>query len=232
MKKHNTRKQAKRLGQTIGLDLGDRTSRYCVLDRAGVILTEGSVAMTKKSLAQQFGSIAQSRIALEVGTHSPWVSRHLKALGHEVIVANSRRVRLISESSHKNDKMDARTLARLARVDPELLSPIQHRSEQAQEHLTVIRARAALVEARTRLINTARGLAEASGERLKSDRRKRFLPHRQECLCYVQRIAGFVVGDLESQKRVDCFHGIRIGCRDSHAAAVVQRLVGILDLAL
>jgi len=168
MKKHNTRKQAKKLGQTIGLDLGDRTSRYCLLDRAGVILTEGSVAMTKKSLAQQFGSLERSRMALEVGTHSPWVSRHLKALGHEVIVANSRRVRLISESSHKNDKMDARTLARLARVDPELLSPIQHRSEQAQEHLTVIRARAALVEARTRLINTVRGLSKASGERLKS----------------------------------------------------------------
>ena len=115
-----------------------------------------------------FGSIARSRIALEVGTHSPWVSRHLAELGHEVIVANARRVRLITESSRKDDRLDAKTLARLARIDPELLSPIRHRSEQAQADLMVIRARAVLVEARTMLINAARGLTKSYGERLPS----------------------------------------------------------------
>jgi len=108
------------------------------------------------------------RVAIEVGTHSPWVSRLLKSFGHEVIVANARQVQLISHSSRKNDRMDAQMLARLVRVDPRLLRPIQHRSEQAQEHLRVIRVRAALVEARTMLVNAARGLTKATGERLPS----------------------------------------------------------------
>jgi transposase len=124
------------------------------------------VATTKKGMAQTFGALGHCRIALEVGTHSPWVSRLLKSFGHEVIVANARQVKLISESTRKDDKLDARTLARLARVDPELLRPIRHRSEQAQLNLMRIRVRAGLVEARTGLVNAARGLAKALGERL------------------------------------------------------------------
>ncbi len=108
-----------------------------------------------------------SRVALEVGTHSPWVSRQIAALGHEVIVANPHKVKLITQSGRKNDRIDAQKLARLARVDPKLLSPIRHRGEQAQADLAVIRARAELVESRTRLINCARGLAKPMGERLK-----------------------------------------------------------------
>jgi transposase len=151
---------------TIGMDLGDKTSRYCVLDDQGEIVREGSVATTKKAMLQTFGALKRCRMAIEVGTHSPWLSRLLKSLGHEVIVANARQVKLISASSRKDDRLDARTLARLARVDPQLLRPIQHRSEQAQGHLLQIRVRAALVEARTRLVNTARGLSKAMGERL------------------------------------------------------------------
>ena len=99
--------------------------------------------------------------------HSPWVSRVLSELGHEVIVAHARNVRLIGESRRKDDRFDARTLARLARIDPQLLSPVQHRSAQAQAHLMVIRARAGLVRVRTSLINTARGLTKSYGERLR-----------------------------------------------------------------
>ena len=109
----------------------------------------------------------RSRIALETGMHSPWVSRVLSELGHEVIVAHARNVRLIGESRQKDDRLDARTLARLARIDPQLLSPVKHRSAQAQAHLMVIRARAGLVRARTSLINTARGLTKSYGERLR-----------------------------------------------------------------
>jgi transposase len=158
MKKHSTGSKDQKVGVTIGVDLGDRSSRYCTLDAQGQAIVEGSVATTKKGLAQTFGSIPRCRIAVEVGTHSPWVSRLLRSWGHEVLVANPRRVRLITESSRKNDKLDARTLARLARIDPELLAPVRHRSEQAQTDLLVIRARAALVEARTHLVNAARGL--------------------------------------------------------------------------
>ena len=172
MKKNNTTPRsrkgtARKAGPiTIGMDLGDKSSRYCVLEENGEVQAEASVATTKKAMLQKFAGLKRCRIAIEVGTHSPWVSRLLKHLGYEVIVANARQVKLISQSSRKNDRMDARTLARLVRVDPQLLSPIQHRSEQAQQHLARIRVRAALVEARTKLVNAARGFSKAQGERL------------------------------------------------------------------
>ncbi|HYW42482.1 MAG TPA: IS110 family transposase [Bryobacteraceae bacterium] len=151
---------------TIGMDLGDKTSQCCTLDKHGEVVRECGVATTKKAMLRTFGAMKHCRIAIEVGTHSPWVSRLLKSLGYEVIVANARQVKLISESSRKDDRLDAQTLARLARVDPQLLRPIQHRSEKAQGHLMLIRVRAALVETRSSLVNTARGLAKATGERL------------------------------------------------------------------
>ena len=154
--------------QTIGLDLGDRNSRYCVLDEQGEVIREGSVATTRQGLDRVLGAMTPCRLALEVGTHSPWVSRHLERTGYEVIVANARRVRLISESSRKDDRLDAETLARLARIDPQLLAPIRHRGQQAQADLTRIRARAVLVEMRTAIINAARGLTKSYGERLPS----------------------------------------------------------------
>jgi transposase len=151
---------------TIGLDLGDKTSRYCVLNGDGEVVGEGSVGTTRKAMLDRFGRVQRCRIAMEVGTHSPWLSRLLTSIGHEVIVANARQVQLISASSRKDDRVDAEMLARLARVDPRLLRPIRHRSEEAQKHLAVIRVRATLVETRTMLINSARGLAKAMGERL------------------------------------------------------------------
>jgi transposase len=152
---------------TIGLDLGDRTTRYCILDAAGEVVSEDQLPTTKTGLDSLFAKMPSSRIALEVGTHSPWMSRHLAGMGHEVIVANAHKVKLITQSVRKNDRIDARQLARLARVDPKLLSPIRHRGEEAQMDLAVIRARAELMEARTKLINSARGLAKPMGERLK-----------------------------------------------------------------
>ena len=139
---------------TIGLDLGDRWSFYCVLDEAGKIILEQKVATTPEAIKQTFGKIPRSLIALETGTHSPWVSRLLTELGHEVIVAHAQKVQLITKSNRKDDRHDARTLARLARIDPELLGPVQHRSAKAQIHLTVIRARAELVSARTALVKS------------------------------------------------------------------------------
>ena len=116
---------------TIGMDLGDKSSQVCGLNAAGEAVGEQSIATTKKALLRFFANRARCRVAMEVGTHSPWVSRLLKQLGHEVFVANPRQVRLISEISRKNDKVDARLLAKLARLDPELLRPIRHRSEEA-----------------------------------------------------------------------------------------------------
>jgi transposase len=151
---------------TIGLDLGDRSSHSCILDEAGQVIWEQELPTTPKGFEQVFGKIPRSRVAMETGTHSPRISRQLTQLGHEVIVAHARNVRLIGESSRKEDRLDARTLARLARMDPALLGAVRHRSAQAQIHLTVIRARAALVSARTALVNAARGLTKSYGARL------------------------------------------------------------------
>src|SRR6478609_11364254 len=109
---------------TIGLDLGDRNRWYCVLDEAGRIQLEQRVRTNAKALQEVFGAMPRNRIALEIGTHSPWVSRLLSELGHEVIGANARKVRLIGESRKKDDRLDAQTLARLARIDPQLLGPV------------------------------------------------------------------------------------------------------------
>src|SRR5271169_3465082 len=151
---------------TIGLDLGDRWSFYCVLDEAGEIILQQKLPTTPEGMQRTFKKLPRGRIVLETGTHSPWVRRLLTELGYEVIVAHAQKVQLITKSSRKDDRHDARTLARLARIDPELLGPVRHRSAKAQIHLTVIRARAELVSVRTALVNAARGLAKSYGQRL------------------------------------------------------------------
>jgi transposase len=187
MKKVSTaaREQSRNFSQqklTIGLDLGDRSSWYCVLDEAGTVRLEQKLSTTPKAMKEVFGAMPRCRIALETGMHSPWISRLLSGLGHEVIVAHARNVRLIGESRKKDDRPDARTLARLARIDPQLLCPVKHRSAQAQADLSMIRARAGLVRARTGLVNAARGVAKSYGERLRGCNVRNMNPEKAEGL--------------------------------------------------
>lgn len=151
---------------TIGIDLGDRWSRYCVLDPSGEIVEEDRVQTTVVGLEQLFRKRSISRMVLEAGTHSPWVSRQLESYGHEVVVANARKVRLIYESDYKNDRLDARMLARLGRIDVDLLAPVRHRRAETQADLGVVRSREALVAARVKLVNVVRGMVKAVGARL------------------------------------------------------------------
>lgn len=154
---------------TVGLDLGDRFSSACVLDTgSGELLQEWRLRTTRAALARRFAGQPAMRIALEVGTHSPWISRLLASWGHEVLIANPRKVRLISHGRRKSDRFDGRTLARLARLDPELLAPVCHRSAACQRDLALLRARAALVRSRTLLVNHLRGAVKSAGERLPS----------------------------------------------------------------
>jgi transposase len=184
---------------TIGLDLGDRTSWYCVLDGAGEVVLEQKLSTTPKAMKEVFGGMPRSRMALETGMHSPWVSRLLSDLGHEVIVAHARNVRLIGESRKKDDRLDARTLARLVRIDPQLLSPVKHRSAEAQAHLMVIRARAGLVRARTSLINTARGVTKSYGERLRGCSPRSMNPAKAQGLSpELQAALEPLLGEIES----------------------------------
>ena len=149
-----------------GMDIGDRYSYVHLLDGDGELVEETRVPTTPKGLRRYLGGKEPLKIAIEVGTHSPWISRLLSRLGHDVVVANPRQVRLIHASSRKNDRLDAERLARLLRVDPQLLSPVEHRDEHAQASLALVRARAALVSARTKLVNHARGAAKSQGHRL------------------------------------------------------------------
>jgi transposase len=148
--------------------LGDRLIHYCVLNREGEVMEEGRMQSSESALRKHFADEAVMRIAMEAGTHSPWVSRLLKRLGHQVLVANPRKIRAITGSESKNDRNDAEQLARFAGFDPKLLSPIEHRSEQRQQDLNLIHARATLVRARTMIINVVRGLVKSAGGRLPS----------------------------------------------------------------
>jgi transposase len=151
---------------TIGLDLGDRFTQLCALDAQGRIIATERLRTTPTALERALAARPRGRIILEVGTHSPWVSRLLQRLGHEVLVANARQLRLIYGSDRKNDRVDAETLARLGRLDPALLRPIHHRGAEAQADLAQLRARDCLVRSRTQLINHVRGAVKAWGGRL------------------------------------------------------------------
>jgi transposase len=151
---------------TVGLDLGDQHCYFCVLDHDGNLMSEGKVVTRPDALGQYFSSLPASRIAMETGTHSGWVSRLAESHGHEVIVANARELRKIHQNNRKNDRADARILARLARYEPKLLAPIKHRSAPMQADLATIRARDVLVRARSQCVNAARGLVKAMGGRL------------------------------------------------------------------
>jgi transposase len=153
---------------TVGIDLGDKYSYLCLVDtESGEVIEEGRLRTTPEALRRRFASEQQPmRIAIEAGTHSPWVSRVLEECGHEVLVANPRRTRLIYASKRKTDEVDAESLAGLARVDPKLLYPLKHRGEHSQAHLALIRSREALVGTRTQLVNHVRGAVKSFGARL------------------------------------------------------------------
>lgn len=152
---------------TAGIDIGDRYSHLCLLDtESGEVIEEGRIPTNTKAFERRFSDAEPMRIAIETGTHSPWISRLLEECGHEILVANARKVRLIYGEGHKNDKIDAQKLARLARVDPKLLAPVKHRAETSQAHLALIRSREALVGARTKLVNHVRGAVKSFGARL------------------------------------------------------------------
>jgi transposase len=139
---------------TAGLDIGDKYSYLCLIDtQSGEIMEEGRLRTTPEAFRRRFASEQPMRIAIEAGTHSPWASRVLEECGHEVLVANARKTRLIYANKRKTDQIDAENLARLAPLDPKLLYPLRHRGEDSQAHLALIRSREALVGCRTQLVN-------------------------------------------------------------------------------
>jgi transposase len=150
----------------MGIDLGDIWSHYCTIDEGGAVIDRGRFRTNPSGVDKRFRDLEPIRIAMEAGTHSIWISEQIRDLGHEVIVANVRELRAISHSDRKSDSVDAEKLARYARLDPEILRPIAHRTVAQQETLTLIRARDVLVRLRTGAVNSVRGLAKPCGYRL------------------------------------------------------------------
>jgi transposase len=167
---------------TIGVDVSDKESQFCFLDASGCIVREGKYRTDQLGVRKAVAKVPPSRIVLEAGVHSPWISELLRELGHEVIVADPRRLKLISASITKNDRNDAEMLARLARSDLKLLKPVQHRSGKAQAALRVLKVRGALVRSRTQFVNAVRGLAKVEGERIRKCDTDRFHLVARECL--------------------------------------------------
>ena len=151
---------------TVGVDLGDRWSQYCILGLEGETLAEGQLRTTQEDVREFFQALTVARVVIEVGTHSAWVQDVISERGHEVLVANPRLMEGSKRRKRKSDRIDANKLARLGRVDPQSLYPIRHRSREVRQDLVVLRARDALVSVRTELINTARGLVKSMGTRL------------------------------------------------------------------
>jgi transposase len=151
---------------TIGVDLGDVWSHYCTLNQDGEVIDRGRFRTTPKAVEKWFTDLPPTRVAMEAGVRSIWISEQLQQLGHEVIVANVRELRAISHSDRKSDQVDAEKLARYARLDPNILRPISHRTVEQQEALILIRARELLVRLRTASVNPVRGLTKACGHRM------------------------------------------------------------------
>jgi transposase len=176
-----SRKCAK-VGMTIGIDLGDVWSHYCTLNQEGEVVDRGRFRTTAKAIEKWFSHVPHARVAMEAGVHSIWISEQLEQLGHEVIVANVRELRAISHSDRKSDDVDAEKLARYARLDPEILRPISHRTVEQQEALTLIRARELLVRLRTAAVNAVRGLTKACGHRMPASSTKCFAQRGQAAM--------------------------------------------------
>ena len=153
---------------TIGIDVGDRSIVLCGVDASGRVTLRRTVSTTAQAMKRQLSGVGPARVVLEAGSHSPWISRLLKELGHEVIVANPTELYGKKRRRKKNDRIDAEELARRGRADPGLLFPIEHRSEEVQTHLAVLQSRDTAVQVRSKLINHVRGSVKPFGVRLPS----------------------------------------------------------------
>jgi transposase len=174
---------------TVGVDLGDRWSHYCILGLEGETLAEGQLRTTQEDVREFFQALTVARVVIEVGTHSAWVQDVITEWGHEVLVANPRLMDGSKRRKRKNDRIDANKLARLGRVDPESLYPIQHRSREVRQDLVMLRARDALVAARTEIINTTRGLVKSMGTRLPKCSSRSFAQKGEEAVAVEMREA-------------------------------------------
>lgn len=216
----------------VGLDVGDKHCYVCALDPvSGEVIEESRVRTTPTGIGRYFARWSRCRVTLEVGTHSPWISRALEEAGHEVIVANAREVRLIYGSSRKNDRLDAEKLARLTRYDVRLLAPIRHRSVQAQADLARVRSRDALVQTRTKLVSHVRGSVKAFGARIPSGSTAAFHTRAREHLpaelrAALEPVLDTIEGLTRTIREIECTLE-EMASRDYPESEVLRQVDGV-----
>lgn len=149
-----------------GIDIGDRYCQIAVLDEDGDVSEQTRIRTTPKAFERYFKSKVPLRVAMEVGTHSPWISQLLNKMGHDALVGNACKLRLIYKNDRKSDVVDAELLARICRFDPQLLYPIDHKDQSARAVWSVVRSRDILIRTRTGLINHTRGIVKPFGHRM------------------------------------------------------------------
>ena len=185
---------------TAGLNLGDKYSYLCYLDTdTGKVVEESRLRTTPAAVRRRFDSEQRMRVAKEAGTHSPWVSRVLKECAHKVLVANPHKTRLIYGQGRKTDKLDAEKLARLARVDPKVLPPLEHRREASQAHLALIGSHEVVVRSRAQLINHVRGTVKSFGAPLPKCSTASF--HKKVAACIPEELQPALAPLLETISR-------------------------------
>ena len=214
----------------IGMDLGDKKHVVCVLNAAGEVVTQTTVPATPEAVTKFFQRYRGAVVAMETGTHSRWVSRLATAAGLEALVGNARKLRAIWANERKSDYRDAEMLARIARLDRQLLYPIHHRDEATQARLVLIQARDGLVGARSALINQVRGLVKGFGARLRACSAECF--HKQKLPEAVAAALAPVMTAIE-QLTAQIRHYDREVTAQAAAQPAVQRLTqvpGVGDL--
>lgn len=219
---------------TIGLDLGDKQHFICVLDQSGKVVEQRSITNHKESLRRLSIKYPGSRIALEVGSHSPWISRFLKSLKHEVLVANPRKMRAIYANTRKSDELDALMLARIARMDPQLLYPVQHSNEEHQRDLLQIKLRDNLVRQRVDIISSVRFTLKSLGVVLPSPntacfaKRARALLSQQDAALLAMIEPSLQVLDLLTQKIRELERKIEALAMERHPVSVrLRQITGV-----
>ena len=217
----------------IGIDLGCTYSHVCVLDREGEAIDVGRIRTTPEALRNRFGAMPRARVVIESGPVSRFVDMELRTLGHQVLVANPRKVKAIFGNEKKCDKVDAEMLARLGRVDPKLLSPVRHRSEHAQAGLRLVRARDVAVRMRTAQINVVRGICKAAGTKLIACETSRFAEMAMDS------VPGEMLAELEpllhlieQTSETIAIYDAQLKARADELAPVARRLTTIPGVGL
>lgn len=203
----------------IGMDMGDKNHKAVGLAEDGEIVDRTEVLCTPEAVRAYLKRHSGVLLAIETGTHCRWVARIALELGHEVLVGNARKLRMIWESSRKNDWRDAEMLAKVARTDRSLLAPVRLRGDGDQELMRLVKSRDLLVRNRTGIVNQIRGFCKSDGFRLPKCSSESFVRMELKVPASVREVSKPLFAMLKELNK-------KIGLYDTMTADAVMRLHG------